>query len=466
MNAYRTQRVKARENFLEYMKTGVVIDNYRPAWFHEVMCDEMNNFAESDKQEYQMLFVPPQNGKSLHSTLGLPTFMLGQNPKLKIAVISYNNTVASLFGDDVSRILKSSDYKALFPDTIVGIQGLKDNSYITETSEGGYIISVGVGGTLTSRTVDVFIFDDLYKGAEDAWSPVFRERVWNYYNTVAGTRGHKKEKMLILYTRWHEDDLAGRLLELQPDKWSSILFQGIKTGEFTHPRDPRKVGEILWPARHSLEKYMELKKLDPVAFEALVQQNPQPSEGMMYPIHNIWTSLKNIKGIRKCYVDTADSGEDFLTAVFYIEAGLYNYVTDIYHTKDNMDVTYKELARRLRANNTLEVLIESNNGGRFFGQQVKELYYKTYGGGCIFKPFTQSNNKEARIMSASAGVQNYILFPHNWKDLHVSAYKAFTRYRREGKNEHDDIPDVLSGIIEHNRTLKRSGGVYGNIIKA
>lgn len=199
LNSLIEKKEKARQKLVDYMP--IIKDDYNPAWFHEVMCEELTEFAFSEESLYKMLFVPPQNGKSLHSTLGLPTFLLGLNPKLKIAVISYNNEVASLFGDDISRILKSDEYKSVFPNTITGINGLKDNKYITETSEGGYIISVGVNGTLTSRTVDVFIFDDLYKGASDAWSVAHREKVWNFYNTVAETRGHKKEKMLILYTR-------------------------------------------------------------------------------------------------------------------------------------------------------------------------------------------------------------------------------------------------------------------------
>ena len=449
------KKKKARESLIDYMR--IIKKDYNPAWFHEVMCEELTEFAFSGKREYKMLFVPPQNGKSLHSTLGLPTFLLGLDPKLKIAVISYNNEVASLFGDDISRILKSDDYKSVFPNTVTGVAGLKDNKYITETTEGGYIISVGVNGTLTSRTVDIFIFDDLYKGATDAWSVAYRKKVWNFYNTVAETRGHKKEKMLILYTKWHEDDLAGRLVDLYPEKWSVTTFQGIKTADFNHSKDPREIGEILWKERHSLDKYLDLKERDEVAFEALIQQNPTPVRGLMYPDHKVWdlSNIEEIRGIKKFYVDTADTGKDYLTAIFYIESQEYIYIYDIYHTQDDMDRTMIELARRIAINKSQEGIVEANNGGRFYRSQVENKVNKDYKWYPHIRDLTQTKNKDTRIFSNSANVRNYVLFPSNWEKEYPSAYREFTKYRRDGENEHDDFEDCLTGCVEQNKHITR-----------
>ncbi len=449
----RNKKLAARKDLLSYMK--VIKDDYNPEWFHEAICDELTEFALTDEKCYKMLFVPPQNGKSLHSTLGLPTFLLGLNPKLKIAVVSYNNDVASLFGDDISRIMKSNEYRSVFPKTITGVNGLKDNKYITETTEGGYIISVGVNGTLTSRTVDVFIFDDLYKGATDAWSPVFRERVYNFYNTVAETRGHNKEKQLILYTRWHEEDLAGKLLEgNSKDKWKVTTFQGIKTAEFEHPKDTRKEGEILWPQRHSIEKYRELEERDNTAYEALIQQNPRPIKGLMYPTHKVY-SIEELpkQGIRKFYCDTADTGKDSLVAIFYLEYRDLCYITDIYMTTDDMDTTYRELARRIRQNECVSGIIESNNGGRFFSAQVEKELVEKHRFGTSIIPFHQTNNKETRIFVNSASVKNNVLFPKDWNLNYPNAYREFSKYRVEGGNEHDDFADCITGVVEHNHNI-------------
>lgn len=141
--------------------------------------------------------------------------LLGKDPTLKIAVICYNSTIARGFNKDVQDIIISSEYRALYPDTIInGVQELEakkklkekgrqleKNSYLFETSEGGYLISTGVNGSLTSKKVDILIMDDLYKGEMDAYSPVFRKRVIGFYNSVANTRLHNGSKQLILYTR-------------------------------------------------------------------------------------------------------------------------------------------------------------------------------------------------------------------------------------------------------------------------
>lgn len=450
LNVLRTEKLRAREDLLSFIKC--VKGDYRAEWFHKVICDSMNDFTFSEVAEYYMLFMPPQNGKSEISSRNLPAFLLGRNPKLKIAVISYNDNIAKGFGNDIKRIMESAEYKSIFPDTVIGEPGLRKNSNIMETSAGGYVINVGVGGALTSKTVDIFIFDDLYKGPMDAWSPVYRERVWNFYNTVAETRGHKNEKMLILYTRWHEDDLAGRLLEENKDKWNVNLFQGIKTNEFNHELDPRNSNEILWPERHSYDKYMELKKRDEIAFEALFQQNPKPQKGLMYPNHKTYTSLEGVQGVNKCYIDTADSGSDYLSAIFYIESGTFNYITDIYFTKDNMETTYKEISRRLIQNNTRECIIEGNNGGNFFATQVKRELLDN-GGRCRIDTFHQANNKISRIYTNSSSVCDYIMFPLDWKSRYNEAYRSFTRYRKEGGNDHDDLQDALTGTIERNRNI-------------
>lgn len=446
----RDKKLKARKHLKNYMP--IIKEDYKPAWFHNVMCDELTQFAFSEEKENRMIFVPPQNGKSLHSTIGLPTFLLGLNPKLKIAVVSYNNDVASLFGDDISRILKSPGYRSVFPNTKVGLNGLKDNKYITETSEGGYIISVGVNGTLTSRTVDIFIFDDLYKGPSDAWSVAFREKVWNFYNTVAETRGHKKSKQLILYTRWHDEDLAGKLLESNAkDKWKVTTFQGIKTDEFNHPEDKRSNGQMLWPERHDISMYEELKDRDPVAYEALVQQNPKPVTGLMYPTHMTYKIEDLPKyGINKFYCDTADAGTDSLVCIFYKEYKEFCYITDIYMTKDNMDTTYRELARRIRQNESVEGIIESNNGGRFFGSQVEKELIENYKYGTRIIPFTQTKNKQTRIYTNSASVKNNVYFPAGWENNYPNAYREFTKYRVDAENEHDDFADAITGVVENN----------------
>ena len=181
----------------------------------------------------------------------------------------------------------------------------------------------------------------------------------------------------------------------------------------------------MWPERHSIEKYRELEERDNVAFEALIQQNPKPIKGLMYPTHKVYSIDELPKhGIRKFYCDTADTGSDSLVAIFYLEVYDMCYVTDIYMTKDDMDTTYKELARRIRQNESMQGIIESNNGGRFFSAQVEKELVEKYKFGTQIIPYTQSKNKETRIFTHSASVRNNVLF------LTLAAYRDWETDRK------------------------------------
>lgn len=140
----------------------------------------------------------------------------------------------------------------------------------------GSFKTVGVGGALTGEPVDILIMDDIYKDAKTAWSPIVRESVSDWYDTVAETRLHNESQQLIVFTRWHEDDLAGTLLRQQgvydpkdnPDGWVVVVYKAIKEGKPTE-YDPRKEGEALWEERHSLKKLQAIRKRNPQVFESL-----------------------------------------------------------------------------------------------------------------------------------------------------------------------------------------------------
>lgn len=142
----------------------------------------------------------------------------------------------------------------------------------------GSMIAVGVTGSLTSRTVDVAIIDDPVKDELEASSPTYRERVFQWYSNVLETRLHNDSKVILIMTRWHEDDLAGRLLEREPEEWDVVHIRAIKTDRCPK-EDPRQVGEALWPERHSLERLMKIKELSPSTFDGLYQGDPGDPEG-------------------------------------------------------------------------------------------------------------------------------------------------------------------------------------------
>lgn len=455
---------KSKEDILGF--TTFTFPKYEVSKFHEWLAADLNEFIFSPEITRMMLFAPPQHGKSELSTRRLPAYLLGLDPTLKIAVVCYNSTVARGFSKNVQDIIISDEYRALFPDTIIkGVKGkeaedklkksgrqLEKNSYIFETTEGGYLISVGIGGALTSKTVDVLIMDDLYKGPMDAYSPIFRQRVVDFYNSVAETRLHNKSKQLILYTRWHMEDLAGVLLEKEKELWNVSKYEIIKRTQSSE-RDTREIGEALWEERHSKQKSERWRKNDPEGFEALGMQDPKPVKGLLYnKPFKTYKPNELPSGTILNYTDTADTGTDYLASVSYVDSGKFKYIVDMVYSQEPMELTLKMVAELLDSQRHLECTVESNNGGRGFARELRKEI-KNY---TRITDFTQTSNKEARILSNSTAVNDCIIFPEGWESKYPEVYKHLTTYMRDFKaNAHDDIEDCLTSIVEKDRTYKR-----------
>lgn len=434
--------------------------NYITSDFHRNISSDIDEFIFGNVNK-MMVFAPPQHGKSELSTRRLPAMLLGLDPTIRIAVICYNSTIARGFNKNVQDIISDYNYRSLFPNTIINgskhpksIEKLKEkgrqlekNSYMFETTEGGYLISTGVNGSLTSKSVDILIMDDLYKGKMDAYSPIFRQRVLDFYNSVAETRLHNKSKQLILYTRWHEEDLAGVLLEKESELWYVSKYEAIKeTNE--NLKDEREIGEALWPDMHSKEKLLRVKKNDPQTFESLMQQNPRPLEGLLYENLKTYKNLPDKPMIIKSYTDTADEGKDYLSHVTYAKDGNYNYVLDIIYTQKKMELTEPIVASSMIRNGVQEAKIESNNGGKGFARNIERIV-KEKKGRTKIKWFHQSLNKEARILTNASDVCRFIIFPEGWENKWPEAHKSMNRFLSDIKaNEHDDLQDNLTGIIE------------------
>lgn len=458
---------ESRRDLLRF--TSSTMPNFTPAPFHERYYDVLTHFAQGEIKKL-MVFIPPQHGKSEGSTRRLPAFLLGRDPNARVAIVSYSASKARKFNREIQRIIDTPEYEALFPNTRLA-QGV--GSWVRNADEceivgyRGSFKTIGVGGALTGEPVDILIMDDIYKDAKTAWSPIIREGVSDWYDTVAETRLHNGSQQIVVFTRWHEDDLAGKLLREQgtydpkdnPNGWVVITYQAIKQGAPTE-YDPREEGEPLWAERHSLEKLQSIRERNPHVFESLYQQDPKPSEGLMYEQgFREYVSLPSSKyNIRKAYVDTADTGADYLCAIVYEELDAGNYILDVLYTQKPMEYTEPTLARMLCKHQVQECYVESNNGGRGFQRAVERECRLLGNGKTKFKWFHQTNNKEVRINVHSAEVQNLVYMPQGWIRLFPEFASALLGYLRVGKNPHDDAPDALTGTIE-----KRQKTARGNV---
>lgn len=451
--------------------------------FHRIYYEVLTMFAYG-KIRRLIVQMPPQHGKSLGSSRLLPSFMLGRNPDLRVCIASYSATLARDFNRDVQRIIDTERYYDLFPDTMLNSSNvvtqsqhyLRNSEVIEIVGHKGSLRVVGRGGSLTGKSVDVAILDDVYKDYAEGNSPVVREAAWKWYTSVVRTRLHNKSQELIVFTRWHEDDLIGRIerngekiieaqswadLEDIPDKaWVRINFEALKTGVPTD-FDGREEGEALWEDRHSRTKLEEQRTLDPIQFQCLYQGHPDSAEGRLYQPFREWID-KNEWGtyIRTgCYIDVADEGSDYNVAITYDiykseqktfneqtkkwEPILFALVTDIDMTDEGTEVSLVSVPAMINRTGVQRVWVESNGGG---AQYEKSLRKKVR---AMTMPFSQRGNKESRILTASAMVNASILMPFGWERRYPKAYEQVTRFLRNFRaNAHDDVPDVLTGIYE------------------
>jgi predicted phage terminase large subunit-like protein len=254
---------------------------YSPNWHHETIAqklEEARRKVEAGIPARIILEVPPRHGKSELATIKFPAQTLGIHPEWPIIVSSYSAELAEDFGLKTRDTLNHEHYRALFtsslrPDTQARGRWL--------THEGGGYTATGVGGAITGRGFKVGIIDDPFKNREEADSEVIREKVWNWYTSTFYTRQEGISAIIVICTRWHLDDLVGRLLEQQEaaekaglaqyDRWEVIRFPAIADQDETH----RKVGEALWPEKFPLPILENIRNTVGVYdWSSLYQQEP------------------------------------------------------------------------------------------------------------------------------------------------------------------------------------------------
>lgn len=409
--------------------------------------------------------MPPQHGKSVGATTLLPAYLLGLDPDCRVAIASYSGLLASKFNRRVQRIIDSRAYAGLFPATTIK-QGSRPSGYIRTADEveiigrRGGLLSVGREGSLTGNRVDCFILDDLYKDALEANSPVVRENCWEWYTSVVRTRMHNASRELIVFTRWHEEDLIGEIMRrerVEPllgweqigrtdgSSWLHLNFEALKSSPPTE-LDPRAPGEALWEAQHGAGLLAARRRLDPVQFEALYQGHPSSREGLLYGDGLAEYDRLPERIVRRAnYTDTADTGDDYLCSLSYVvgDDGLV-YVTDAVYTREAMETTEREVAEMLLRADVREAAVESNNGGRGFARAVQRLVPDIR-----VAWFHQGANKEARILSNAPTVRQLLRFPAGWNMRWPELYAHLTTYRRRFRaNRWHDAADVVTGIVE------------------
>jgi predicted phage terminase large subunit-like protein len=242
---------------------------------HQAKLDTHLEAVERGEIDRLMVFMPPRHGKSEKTSKRFPAWYLGRNPKRQIIASSYNSDLATDFGREVRNIMASPEYGEVFSHV-----GLRQDSRAADrmnTDQGGAYFACGVGTATTGRGAHLGLIDDPFKDREDADSEIQREKVWRWYRSTFFTRLMPGGAIVLVQTRWHEDDLAGRLLELQGRKEDG--------GEWTVLDLPAldAEGRALWPEWYDETALGRIKAtIGPREWSALYQQRPQPDEGTFF----------------------------------------------------------------------------------------------------------------------------------------------------------------------------------------
>ena len=262
---------------------------YEDTLLHRSVAEALESVVEGDTP--QLIFcMPPRHGKTQMATKHLAAWVSGKFPHWDIAVAAYNDTMAHDMGADTRAILTSKPHKQVFPGYRLRRGGTaKDN---IQTDQGGRLVFVGRGGALTGRGMHVGIGDDLFKDHEEARSQAIRDQAWNWFTKVFMTRRMGRKIVILTMTRWHSDDIIGRITdpenphynEIEARKWKIIRLPAIAEDD-----DPlgRKPGEALWPERYDLDFLHSQQRLDPLGFEALYQQRPTVADGVLFRRENV-----------------------------------------------------------------------------------------------------------------------------------------------------------------------------------
>ncbi|SUB57721.1 phage uncharacterized protein, C-terminal domain [Peptoniphilus lacrimalis] len=376
---------------------------------------------------------------------------------------SYNETLSTSFSkmvrDSITEKKADKDkviFSDIFPQTNIKQGDGAANLWSLEKGNNNYL-ATSPTGTATGFGANIIVIDDLIKNASEANNSLNRDKQWSWFTDTMLSRLEGNDwKIIVVMTRWHSKDLAGRLISHCNENkisYKQILYKAIKDN-----------GSMLCDDILNYESYtIKTKTMSPEIALANYQQEPIDLKGTLYKSFKTYDEIpKDMFGNYKfteikSYCDTADTGDDYLCNIIYGVLNREAYILDVYYTKDHMEITEKEVAKRLTEFKVNNALVEGNNGGRGFARQVERNLRELGNHKTIVRTFHQTNNKNARILSNATWVMEHIYYPSNWHNKWNEYFVSMKEYQREGKNPHDDAQDATTGVAEN---IIEAGGLY------
>ena len=447
---------EARNNLLSFIS--VTYKDYKIGWVHQEICETLDLFLKDlidGKRPRLIITMPPRSGKSEIVSRRFPAYFLGKYPDLSIISVSYSATLAEDFCRDVQRIIDSDEYKAIFPNT--KLSDKKDKNY-KRTSDifeivdhKGVYCSAGVGGGITGKGCDILIIDDPIKNRQEANSENTRKKIFDWYSSTAYTRLSPIGGVIMMCTRWHLDDLIGKVLSDKNQKpFHVISYPAIAEHDEPH----RKQGEALHPERFSLEILNEIKStLSASDWLSLYQQRPTPEGGAIFETSKLryydeTSEPKRFDQVVGSWDMTFKENKtsDFVVGQLWGRKGADFYLLDM--VRDRMDFvkTLKVFINFANKHKNCNCwLVEDKANGTAIISTLKKHI-----SGII--PITPKESKQERAYAITPYLEaGNIFFPKNQK---------FTKDLEEEMLQfpagvHDDTVDSMTQALNYFRTKKR-----------
>jgi predicted phage terminase large subunit-like protein len=442
---------------------------YRAEPVHRLIAGTLDRVVTGEIRRL-MIWAPPQHGKSQLTSVNLPAYWLGKRPDDPVVLTSYGASLAEEKSEMAREIIRSDDYRALFP----GIE-LKNDTQAKALwkiqGRRGQMVAAGAGGPITGRGGLLGLIDDPFKDWEEAQSKTVRKRIWDWYRGTFRSRMWEGSSIVIIMTRWHKEDLCGMLLQEQPEKWTVLRLPAIaETQEErdslhesmnlpTGLSDPlgRAPGEVLSPLRFSKAAILEFREdMGGFIFNAEYQGAPRSAEGNIFK--EAWFAGCFVDEVpRECnrirYWDkagTADAGCHTVGLLYARdEFGLF-YVEDVVRgqwSSFERNKVMLETAKldAMKYGNTVDIWVEQEPGSG--GKESAEISLRMLARFPVHKD-PVSTGKEVRIRPVAAQFEagNVKVKRARWNKAFVSELLEWTEEAAE-----KDQGDALSGA--HNKVV-------------
>ena len=427
-------------SFVEY-----TMPSYRAARHHRLIAEKLEA-VERGEIKRLMIFCPPRSGKSQLASRHFPAWYVGRHPDRQIITVSANADLASDFGRDVRNLVSDPEYSHVFP----GVELARDSQAANKwhTSNGGVYFAAGIGGMITGRGAHILLIDDPVKDREEADSALVRNRIASWYSSAAYTRLMPDAAVVLIMTRWHDDDLAGRL-QVGSEDWEVIKLRGLIETAAQAEEDVfnRQVGEALWPDWFSTEDLEQQKKvIDPRDWAALVQQDPISEEGAYFKAEYV-QYYDEVPGNltyfgASDYAVPAGKGDYTVHGVIGVDSHEDIYVMDWWRGREDPEVWIDVLLDLMDRHETMKWAEESGQILRSLDTVIERRMEERRVWG-VREQYSSLRDKGVRARAfQSLFNRRKVYFPRHkpWAGDIIGEMAKFT-----GNNDkHDDQVDVLS----------------------